>query len=197
MTIHVEIAHGPKAMAELRRLNHLVYAEELGQDQLQQSGHSLVDPRMEQGICLVARAAGQAIGMLAMTLPDQPFSIEDAVGELPLTPAQRNRTVELRRLAVLSEWRGRGAYPLLVDASVAYCLDSGNKLGVISAIVDNIGLYERLGFRSFGQRLRKGQAEYQPMLLSIDALAQAQLDPRLFPQATRALQRSAEERRTA
>lgn len=197
MTVHVEIAHGPTAMAELRRLNHLVYAEELGQDQLQRSGQSLVDPRMEQGICFVARATGQAIGMLAMTLPDQRFSIEDTVGELPLTPGQRARTVELRRLAVLREWRGRGAYPLLVDASVAYCLDSGNNLGVISAIVDNIELYERLGFRSFGQRFRKGQAEYQPMLLSVDALARVGLDPRLFPQATRALQRLAEERRTA
>jgi GNAT superfamily N-acetyltransferase len=197
MSIHVEIAHGPAAMAEVRRLNHLVYAEELGQDTVQQSGHSLADPRLEQGVCFVARDHGRMIGMLAMTLPNQRFSIEDTLGELPLSPVQRARAVELRRLAVLREWRGRGAYPLLVDASVAHCLDSGDKLGVISAIVDNIGMYERLGFRSFGQRFCKGAAEYQPMLLSIDALAQAQLDPRLFPQATQALQRAAGERRSA
>ncbi|MFO7562192.1 MAG: GNAT family N-acetyltransferase [Enhygromyxa sp.] len=197
MTIHIEIAQGPAVMTEVRRLNHLVYAEELGQDAVQQCGHSLADPRLEQGVCFIARAEGRAIGMLAMTLPAQRFSIEDAIGELPLTPAQRTRTVELRRLAVLREWRGRGAYPLLVDASVAHCLDSGNDLGVISALVEHIGLYERLGYRSFGDRFRKGEAEYQPMLLSVDELARVGLDPRLFPQATRALRRLAGERRSA
>ncbi len=72
-----------------------------------------------------------------------------AVGQAQIVPRDR-RTWELRSLAVLAPFRGRGVGRRLVARSAACVREHGAErllVGTASADLDNLGFYQRLGFR--------------------------------------------------
>lgn len=162
--ITVELAQ-PADMDEVFRLNHQVYAEELGQDAVDLERHRLVDPRANESVYIVAKERGRVIGMVALTLPHHRFSIEDAMPESPTIARLRARSVELRRLALHPDHRRTMVFARLLRFLIRTCLELGFERAFISAIDTRLPMYEKMGFVPFEAPFTKGKCTYQPMML--------------------------------
>lgn len=186
MNVEIKIADRPDEFEQLHRINHRVYAAELGQDRVDPETGKLVDRMLDRNVWFVAKVGDEVVGMLGLTPPDQRFSLEDALTESDLLDRHRHQAVELRRLAVLPEHRGRGIFFRLVDFVASWCVPRGYHYGFISGIAQRVADYERIGFRKFGTPFTKGACTYQPMVLSLQRLV-ARLDADRAPNLDRAL----------
>lgn len=184
--IDIKLADSADEFEQIHRVNHRIYAEELGQDRVD-AGHRLVDRFHDHNVYVIAKLEDEVIGVMALTLPEHRFSIEDAPVDRAVIATYRDHAVEVRRLAVLPERRGSGVFLQMLDFVTAYCIGRGLRHAFISAIDSRAAMYERLGFRRFGEPFMKGSCRYHPMILGLEELVAAGLDPRLFPALSRTL----------
>ena len=183
----VKIAEADAALAAVHRINRRVYAEELGQDPTRADGR-LVDRFHGDNTYIIALVDDEVVGMMALTMPGRRFSLEDAPIDRALIDAKRASAAEMRRLAVLPEHRGSGCFLRILDFCCGYLVRRGIRHAFISAIAERAPMYARLGFRQFDAPFRKGPCLYYPMVLSVESMAAAHLDPRLFPTVADTLQ---------
>jgi ribosomal protein S18 acetylase RimI-like enzyme len=164
-TSHITIkrADTPEEFDGVFRLNYYTYVEELGQDASTATG-CLVDPRRDTSVYLVAKDAEQVIGMVAITLPGHPFSLETSLADPSLVTGLRDQACEFRRLAILPAYRHHGLYLRLAEALAQYCVQHQIPYVFIAAIEHNVGLYTKLGFVPFDRPFAKGRVWYQPMM---------------------------------
>jgi hypothetical protein len=151
---------------QIFRLNHSVFAAELGQ-YTAESSERLVDKFHDKNQYVIALEADRVVAMIAIhTQP--PYSVAekladprvlDALGSLAeirllaIDPAHRHGTL-LRRLFVAVYERSRGH-----DAIV------------ISGRVEEQAIYRSLGFRPLGPPVSSGAAEFIPMAVRVPDLA--------------------------
>jgi len=157
-------------LAQIFRLNHSVFAGELGQYPTEPSG-VLVDRFHEKNTYLVALHEEQVVGMIA--LHDQPpFSVAGRLTHPHAALAGLGRLMEVRMLAVEPAHRnGRVMAGLMLQL---YELARAYDTIVISGHADRVSIYHELGFQDLGPAVKSGAASYIPMAVRLADLVERQ-----------------------
>ncbi len=161
--IMIKYAETDDEFERIYRLNHETYAIELGQEHVTENGR-LLDKLQDRCDYLIAKKEDKIVGMAAITRPGNVFSIESSLEDTGIVARVRKDACEFRRVAIIPEYRNQGLYVLLIESMAQYCIKNNISYAFTSAIVDNVGLYEKAGFYSFDNQFSKGRATYQPMM---------------------------------
>ncbi|MFO1514659.1 MAG: aminotransferase class V-fold PLP-dependent enzyme, partial [Verrucomicrobiota bacterium] len=110
------------------------------------------------------------VGMLAAR-GNRPFSLDQKVPELD-SHLPKGRTVcEIRLLAIDKQFRGsRGGQVLsgLLALLWQHGVEKGYDLAIISGTMRQLRLYQHLGFVPFGPLVGTGDAQFQPMYVTLE-----------------------------
>jgi hypothetical protein len=119
---------------------------------------------------IVALDERRLAGMLAVR-SRRPFSLDQRLPDLDsYLPAGRS-ICELRLLAVDRRDRAGRLLPVLLEYAWKHCVGQGFDLAVISGITHQLRLYRHLGFEPFGPLVGTPEAQFQPMMLTIERFA--------------------------
>lgn len=150
---------------QVHRLNHAVFAVEVGQHEPDPSGR-LVDKFHPKNTYYIALRRGEVAGMVAVhDLP--PFSIADRLEDPGVLGRLPGRPLEVRLLAVRPGVRHGSVLPGLLWQVHEHARRHGHSHLLISGVGARVGLYERLGFRGLGPAVAGGAAEFVPMVLDL------------------------------
>jgi aspartate aminotransferase-like enzyme len=151
---------------QIHRLNYRTFAEEIPQHQ-RSNTQRLVDKFHAENTYLICLCENQLAGMLAVR-SNRPFSLDQKLANLDsFLPSGRN-ICEIRLLAVEKKFRGaqvlQGILALLWQLGV----EKGYDLAIISGTTRQARLYQHLGFVPFGPLVGTGDAQFQPMYVTLE-----------------------------
>jgi aspartate aminotransferase-like enzyme/N-acyl-L-homoserine lactone synthetase len=150
---------------QIHRLNHRVFAEEIGQHPRTPDGH-LVDRFHDHNRYFIALKDGALVGMVSVhDGPD--FSIASRLHDATILRDLR-APLEVRLLAILPEFRDGSLLAGLFWQVNKYAKSHGYSDLLISGIVEREPMYAKMGFRRLGPPVRCGSAEFVPMRLSLE-----------------------------
>jgi len=153
----------------IHRLNYRTFVEEIPQHQASPT-HRLVDKFNAENTYLVCLNDQKLVGMLAAR-GNRPFSLDQKVPDLD-THLPKSRTVcEIRLLAIDKSFRGsRGGQILsgLLALLWQHGVERGYDLAIISGTTRQLRLYQHLGFVPFGPVVGTGEAQFQPMYVTLE-----------------------------
>lgn len=156
-------AAGERDFDAIARLNHRVFAAEIGQHATSADGR-LVDKFHHKNTYFVAECRAEIVGMISVhTRP--PYSVAARCPDFDKQVPAGASLAEVRLLAVDAAYRGTRVAAGLI-AALAHFLEAHDiEFVAISGIVARERMYRRLGFRPLGPALASGQAAYIPMLV--------------------------------
>lgn len=191
--LEVRLAETPADFEALWRLNYQTYVIELRQEKVSpevaESG-MLPDLLKDNTVYIITLDKGQLVGMLALTLPHGPFSIESSLTDSSVLDGIRDKTFEYRRLAVVKAYRHKGVLLRMGDFSLKWGLGQGYRHGIISALDRQIPTYARMGFRKIDRPFTKGDCTYQPMICNMDLFLSPEIAKKKFPLAMDAVKKT-------
>jgi N-acetylglutamate synthase-like GNAT family acetyltransferase len=155
----------------IRRLNHRIFAEEIGQHAPTGDGR-LIDARETQSRFTIALCEGEVVGMVAVS-PHRPFSVEKRLPGPGIIESLGRRPLEVRLLAIAPAHRNGMLMAGLLGRMVLTAMEQGHDVLLISGVEERVALYERLGFRKLGPAIPEGNAAFYPMALKLDDLPDA------------------------
>jgi aspartate aminotransferase-like enzyme len=154
---------------QIHRLNYRTFVEEIPQHQASPT-HRLVDKFHAENTYLICLNDQKIVGMLAAR-GNRPFSLDQKVPDLE-THLPAGRTVcEIRLLAIDRKFRGsRGGQVLsgLLALLWQHGVEKGYDLAIISGTMRQLRLYQHLGFVPFGPLVGTGEAQFQPMYVTLE-----------------------------
>ena len=178
--ITFRVASEPWEREAIARLNHRTFTAEIPQHTPTESG-ALVDRFDEENTYLVAFDGPNLVGMLALR-DNRPFSLDLKLKDIDRFLPPHEAMCEVRLLVVDPAYRSGRVLLGLMDLLDQECRERGYDLALISGTVQQLKLYRRLGFRSFGPVVGDAAALFQPMYLTserADLMARRFLDPGL------------------
>jgi hypothetical protein len=158
--LQVKIATEESELEQLFALNHRTFAEEIPR-YAPSPERRLIDRFHNQNTYVIALRGDRVAGMIAIR-DRRPFSIEDRLPDLDSYLPPGRSMCELRRGRLL---------PLLLASVWQHCRARGYDLAVISGITRQQKLYEHLGFEPFGPLIGTPDAQFQPMMLTLERFA--------------------------
>lgn len=161
-----KIASEPAEFEAIHRLNYKTFVEEIPQHANNPEGR-LVDkfhPENTYAICL---HGDQLVGMVAGR-GHRPFSLDHKVPNLDAFLPNGRTVLEVRLLSVEKEFRNGFVFSRLVGLIAQHFRDRGFDLAIISGTVRQLRLYKHLGFIPFGPLVGTGDAQFQPMYLTLE-----------------------------
>lgn len=165
----IRLAETPAEREQVHRLNYETFVEEIPQH-APNPARRLVDRfDAENEYAIALTGEGEVIGMLALRAR-RPFSLDQKLERLDDYLPPHRSLCELRLLAVRREHRHRVLMRDLVAFTARRCIEAGHDLAVISGTTRQLALYRHLGFEPFGPLVGAPGAQFQPMLLSLEAL---------------------------
>jgi predicted N-acetyltransferase YhbS len=160
-----KFADSDEEYASIRRLNHEVFAAELGQHETQADG-LLADRFEEKSRYIVAIHEERVVGMVA--IHDQaPYSIEKRLGSPAVLDALPGPLLEVRLLAIEPAHRRGMVIAGLMGRVILHALEAGYPTLLISGISERIEMYRRMGFQALGPAVPDGKAAFVPMALRV------------------------------
>jgi histidinol-phosphate/aromatic aminotransferase/cobyric acid decarboxylase-like protein len=158
----------------IARIRHAVYARELGQHAVNDSGR-LSDPLDGHNTYLVAERGGELAGFVSVTPPGPwGYSVDKYLARSELPFPVDDRLYEVRLLTVLPRHRGGevgGALSgLLVYAAFRWIESRGGTRVVAIGRQEVLGLYRRVGMRSLGRQIKSGAVVYELLTATVDEL---------------------------
>lgn len=167
--VHFKPAESTEEIEQVHRLNHRIFAEEVGQHPRSADGR-LVDKFHSRNRYFIAKHGSEIVGMVSAH--DGPeFSIASRlkdIGALKLLRAP----LEIRLLAILPRFRKRSILAGLFWQVRSYARANHYSDLLISGIVERLPMYEKMGFRAMGPAVPCGGAAFVPMRLSLDAASE-------------------------
>jgi aspartate aminotransferase-like enzyme len=151
---------------QIHRLNHRIFAEEVGQHAPAPDGR-LVDKFHARNRYFIAKCRGEIVAMVSAHAGPE-FSIASRLKDTGLLKAMR-APLEIRLLAILPELRSQSILPGLFWQVRNYAREHRHSDLLISGIVERISMYEKLGFSPMGPAVQCGHAAFVPMCLSLEA----------------------------
>lgn len=168
LPVRFKIAADPSELDQVFQLGYETFVEEIPQHP-PNADRRHVDRFHDQNTYLIAVSGETVVGMVAIR-GQRPFSLDEKLGSVdPYLPEGR-RVCELRLLAVKPVFRKGMVFKGLIDLLVDYGLARGYDLAVISGTLRQQKLYRHMGFIPFGPLVGSGDAQFQPMYLSIERL---------------------------
>ena len=154
---------------QIHRLNYRTFVEEIPQHQ-RAAVPRLVDKFHAENTYLICLSNQKLVGMLAVR-GHRPFSLDQKLPALD-TYLPAGRTIcEIRLLAIEKKFRGaRGGQVLsgILALLWQHGVEKGYDLAIISGTTRQLKLYSHLGFVPFGPVVGGGEAQFQPMYVTLE-----------------------------
>lgn len=151
---------------QIHRLNYKTFVEEIPQHHASPT-HRLVDKFHAENTYLICLAGKKLVGMLAVR-GKRPFSLDQKLENLDsYLPAGRS-ICEIRLLAVEKKFRGAQALQGILALLWQHGIERGYDLAIISGTPRQFRLYQHLGFVPFGPVVGTGEAQFQPMYVTLE-----------------------------
>lgn len=154
---------------QIHRLNYRTFVEEIPQHKASPT-HRLVDKFHAENTYLICLEDQKIVGMLAAR-GNRPFSLDQKLPELDAHLPKGRTVCEIRLLAIDKKHRGsRGGQILsgLLALLWQHGVERGYDLAIISGTMRQLRLYQHLGFVPFGPVVGTGDAQFQPMYVTLE-----------------------------
>ena len=154
---------------QIHRLNYKTFVEEIPQHQ-PSSAQRLVDKFHAENTYLICLAERKLAGMLAVR-GNRPFSLDQKLPNLDSHLPANHNICEVRLLAIEKNFRGaRGGQVLqgILALLWQHGIEKGYDLAIISGTTRQFKLYQHLGFVPFGPQVGTGDAQFQPMYVTLE-----------------------------
>ncbi len=168
MSLIVKIADQADEFDRIARLNYATFVEEIPQH-ARNTDRRLVDKFHRENLYFICKDGDEIAGMVALR-NQRPFSLDSKLDNLDVFLKPGDSLCEIRLLAIEPSRRHGRVFALLMHEILAYSTVQGFNRGLISGRLENIPLYEKLGFLAFGPQVGIPGAMYQPMSLTLDSL---------------------------
>src|SRR5262245_13101473 len=151
---------------EIHRLNYKTFVEEIPQHKASPT-QRLVDKFHNENTYLICLSGRKLAGMLAVR-GKRPFSLDQKLENLDsYLPTGRN-ICEIRLLAVDKKFRGAQVLQGILALLWQHGIEKGYDLAIISGTPRQFRLYQHLGFVPFGPMVGTGDAQFQPMYVTLE-----------------------------
>src|SRR3954464_4371843 len=154
----------------IHRLNYKTFVEEIPQHKAQPTDR-LVDKFHLQNTYLICLSGRQLAGMLAVR-GDRPFSLDQKLENLDSYLPAGRKICEIRLLAVEKKFRGAQVLQGILALLWQHGIEKSYDLAIISGTPRQFKLYQHLGFIPFGPMVGTGEAQFQPMYLTLETFIQ-------------------------
>lgn len=151
---------------QIHRLNYRTFVEEIPQHQPGPT-QRLVDKFHAENTYLICLAGTRLIGMLAVR-GNRPFSLDQKLANLDTYLPAGRRICEIRLLAVDRKHRGAQVLQGILALLWQHGIEKGYDLAIISGTTRQFKLYQHLGFVPFGPLVGNGEAQFQPMYITLE-----------------------------
>ena len=162
-----KIASDPAEFEAIHRLNYKTFVEEIPQH-ANNPEERLVDKFHVENTYAICLNGGRLVGMVAGRT-NRPFSLDNKLPNLNSHLPPGRRVLEVRLLSVEKEHRTGFVFSRLVGLLAQHFRDQGYDLAIISGTVRQLRLYKHLGFVPFGPVVGSGEAQFQPMYLTLES----------------------------
>ena len=153
----------------IHRLNYQTFVEEIPQHERSPS-QRLVDKFHHENTYLICLCGRQLAGMLAVR-GNRPFSLDQKLPNLDRYLPPGRRICEVRLLAIDKKFRGARGGQILAGMLALlwqHGIEKGYDLAIISGTTRQRKLYQHLGFVPFGPLVGSGEAQFQPMYITLE-----------------------------
>jgi aspartate aminotransferase-like enzyme len=151
---------------QIHRLNYKTFVEEIPQHHASAT-QRLVDKFHAENTYLICLSHQKLAGMLAVR-GNRPFSLDQKLPNLDaFLPAGRT-VCEIRLLAVEKKFRGAQVLQGILALLWQHGVEKGYDLAIISGTTRQQRLYQHLGFVPFGPLVGSGDAQFQPMFVTLE-----------------------------
>src|SRR5712672_2645433 len=150
----------------IHRLNYKTFVEEIPQHQAAPT-HRLVDKFHSENTYLVCTCGRKLAGMLAVR-GNRPFSLDGKLEKLDGYLPSGRKVCEIRLLAVEKKFRGAQVLQGILALLWQHGIERGYDLAIISGTPRQFRLYQHLGFVPFGPVVGAGEAQFQPMYVTLE-----------------------------
>ena len=154
---------------QIHRLNYKTFVEEIPQHHPSAS-QRLVDKFHPENTYLICLQGQKLVGMLAVR-GARPFSLDQKLPNLDSYLPQGRIICEIRLLAIEKKFRGaRGGQVLqgILALLWQHGVEKSYGLAIISGTTRQFKLYQHLGFVPFGPVVGSGDAQFQPMYVTLE-----------------------------
>src|SRR6266704_6941210 len=151
---------------QIHRLNYKTFVEEIPQHKASPT-HRLVDKFNSENTYLICLSGRQLAGMLAVR-GDRPFSLDQKLENLDSYLPAGRKICEIRLLAVEKKFRGAQVLQGILALLWQHGIEKSYDLAIISGTPRQFRLYQHLGFVPFGPMVGSGEAQFQPMYVTIE-----------------------------
>ena len=162
-----KIASEPAEFEAVHRLNYKTFVEEIPQH-ANNPEERLVDKFHAENTYAICLYGDRLVGMVAGRT-NRPFSLDNKLPNLDSHLPHGRRVLEVRLLSVEKEHRTGFVFSRLVGLLAQHFRDQGYDLAIISGTVRQLRLYKHLGFVAFGPVVGSGEAQFQPMYLTLES----------------------------
>lgn len=154
----------------IHKLNYATFVEEIPQHH-QNEDRKLIDKFHQQNIYLICLRGRQLEGMIALR-DRRPFSLDLKVKDLDAYLPGGRKVVEIRLLSVQRSWRNGQVFLGLLKLLSEFSKTRGYDLGIISGTTRQFKLYKSIGFVPFGPLVGEGEAQFQPMYVTLESFTE-------------------------
>ena len=151
---------------EIHRLNYKTFVEEIPQHQAAPT-HRLVDKFHAENTYLICLCGRKLAGMLAVR-GNRPFSLDQKLEQVDSFLPPGRKICEIRLLAVDKKFRGAQVLQGILALLWQHGVEKGYDLAIISGTTRQFRLYQHLGFVPFGPVVGTGEAQFQPMYVTLE-----------------------------
>src|SRR5689334_643084 len=135
----------PEEFAEIHRLNHQIFVEEVGQHESTGTG-LLIDQFHQKNTYFIAKRGDAFVGMVSVN-DEPPFSVEKKLADPSVLAGLGSRLLEVRLLAIRPDERNSRVLAGLLYAVLIHACSGEYSHLIISGIQQNLRMYGRFGFR--------------------------------------------------
>jgi aspartate aminotransferase-like enzyme len=151
---------------QIHRLNHRVFADEVGQHDKKVDGR-LIDRFHSRNRYFIASRRGEIVGMISANAGPE-FSIASRLEDKSVLRGLHT-PLEIRLLAIEPKYRRMSILAGLLWQVGNYARKNHFSDLLISGIVERVPMYEKIGFKAMGPAVPSGAASFVPMRLSIES----------------------------
>lgn len=155
----------------IHRLNYKTFVEEIPQHKSQPTDR-LVDKFHSENTYLICLSGRQLAGMLAVR-GARPFSLDQKLENLDSYLPAGRKICEIRLLAVEKKFRGAQVLQGILALLWQHGIEKSYDLAIISGTPRQFKLYQHLGFVPFGPMVGSGEAQFQPMYVTLETFEAA------------------------
>jgi aspartate aminotransferase-like enzyme len=151
---------------QIHRLNYKTFVEEIPQHR-PSPAQRLVDKFHAENTYLICLCGRRLAGMLAVR-GQRPFSLDQKLESLESYLPAGRKICEIRLLAIDKKFRGAQVLQGILALLWQHGIEKGYDLAIISGTTRQFKLYQHLGFVPFGPVVGTGDAQFQPMYITLE-----------------------------